>query len=358
MRRIFILLVLTLSIAATAKDNLKYIEASELTLVGKLMPTSNPYHRVDTTVYKGFSRNENTLVRMSSGMAVTFKTNSKNIFIKAQYAYIRYTDNTNSISARGFDLYIKKDGQWLWAGANCAKAGKENIEEVSIIEDMDGKMKECLLYLPTYSEEKSIQIGVDEKAVIEAIDNPFRHRIAVFGSSFTHGSSTTRAGLAWPAQLSRMTGLQMLSLGCSGSSKLQDYFADVLADVEADAFLFDSFSNPSAKQIEERLFPFIERLQEAHPGVPLIFQRTIYREQRNFSLKAEQNQSERMEVADSLMAIAVKKYPNVYYITPNATAKSHETSVDGVHPDNYGYTLWAESISKPLVRILKKYGIK
>ena len=44
-----------------------YTEAADLTLIGKLMPgkTQNPYHRVDTTLYKGFTRRENHLVRMS-----------------------------------------------------------------------------------------------------------------------------------------------------------------------------------------------------------------------------------------------------------------------------------------------------
>ena len=30
----------------------------------------------------------------------------------------------------------------------------------------------------------------------------------------------------------------------------------------------------------------------------------------------------------------------------------------GIHPDNYGYTLWAKSIEKPVLKILKKYGIR
>ena len=49
---------------------------------------------------------------------------------------------------------------------------------------------------------------------------------------------------------------------------------------------------------------------------------------------------------------------NVYFIQPNATDELHETSVDGTHPGDLGYTLWAKSIQKPLLKILKKYGIK
>ena len=168
--------------------------------------------------------------------------------------------------------YIRKDGEWLWANSGVASNPERDF---TLISSMDGTMHECILYFPLYSEEYSIQIGVEEDAVIEAVGNPFRHRLAVFGSSFTHGSSTSRSGMAYPAQFSRATGMQMLSLGCSGNCRLQPYFADVMADVEADAYVFDTFSNPDWKTIKKRLIPFIDRLVEAHPGKPLIFQRTI-----------------------------------------------------------------------------------
>ena len=230
--------------------------------------------------------------------------------------------------------------------------------DLTIIKDMDSNDKECLLYLPLFAELRSLEIGVQEGSVIEAIPNPFRYRIGIFGSSFTHGASASRSGMTYPAQLARMTGLQLLSLGCSGNCKMQDYFADVLCAADVDAFIFDSFSNPSVEQVKERLFPFIEKVQAAHPGIPLIFQRTIYWESRNFKRSSDEFQAERIQVADSLMAIACEKYPDVYYIYPNASDKKHETSVDGTHPGDYGYTLWAESIRKPVTKILKKYGIQ
>jgi lysophospholipase L1-like esterase len=132
----------------------------------------------------------------------------------------------------------------------------------------------------------------------------------------------------------------------------------VLCDADVDAFIFDCFSNPDAKMIEERLFPFIEKIQAAHPGKPLIFQQTIYRESRNFCLSAADKESKKQAMAEKLMKEAVKKYKDVYFIQTNATNEIHSTSVDGIHPSDYGYTLWAESIRKPIVKILKKYGIR
>ena len=66
-----------------------------------------------------------------------------------------------------------------------------------------------------------------------------------------------------------------------------------------------------------------------------------------------------MAVADSIMAVAVKRYKDVYYIkSSNAASPDHETTTDGIHPSDFGYHIWAESVRKPLVKILRKYGIK
>ena len=362
MKRLTVILAMALiaiSAGAQTPKNVKYAytEASDLNLIGKIIDTPNPYHRVDTVRYKGFTKGENEQVRSSAGLAVLFKTNSSVISVLADYGYMNRATNTMGISLRGYDLYIKKDGEWLYAASKAAGNGKEE-DNLVIIKDMDGSMKECMLYLPIYSEEYSVKIGVQEGAVLEAIESPFRHRIGIFGSSYTQGISTSRPGMSYPMQLMRMTGLQLLSLGCSGNCKMQPYFADVLCDADVDAFIFDCFSNPDAKMIEERLFPFIEKIQAAHPGKPLIFQQTIYRESRNFSLSAADKESKKQAMAEKLMKEAVKKYKDVYFIQTNATNEIHSTSVDGIHPSDYGYTLWAESIRKPVVKILKKYGIR
>ena len=297
----------SMSQAQQTPKNVKYTftEASDLTLIGKLFPdTPNPYHRIDTVKYKGFTKSENQQVRESSGIAVSFKTNSSVISIKTNYAYLYYGINTGGFSARGYDLYIKKDGKWLWAAAGAAPLNKEQDYNYVILKNMDNTEKECLLYLPLFSEENSIQIGVQEGATITKGEAPFRHRIGIFGSSFTHGTSTSRPGMTYPAQFTRNTGIQMLSIGCSGNCKMQTYFADALADADVDAFVFDPFSNPDAAMIKERLFPFIEKLQAAHPGVPLIFQQTIYREKRNFDHWAENVEAAKMEMADSMMNLA------------------------------------------------------
>ena len=72
------LVALTGSLSAQTPKDVRYVftEASDLNLIGKIhKETPNPYHRVDTVKYKGFTKSENFQVRCPAGLAVLFKTN-------------------------------------------------------------------------------------------------------------------------------------------------------------------------------------------------------------------------------------------------------------------------------------------
>ena len=342
---------------------IRYVEASSLNLIGRTFTdTSNPYHRVDTDRFPGFNPVETRQLHSPSGMAVLFRTDSRNIRVSADWGYVYEAHTSMAMSYRGFDLYIlSKKGVWEYAGSVATKTIRQirRPDDMLVIKDMDGTVHDCMLYFPIYSELLSCKIGVDEGAVIEPLASPFRHKVLFYGSSFTQGIGTSRAGMTYPIQWMRMSGLQVVSVATSGRCLMQPYMVPVLETSDADAFVFDTFSNPEAPLIRERLIPFIDRLVAAHPGKPLIFQRTIYRERRRYDKGLDQLESAKERVVDSLFA-AIKgnpAYKDVYLITPSA-ADRHETSVDGTHPEDWGYTLWARSIAAPLKKILRRYGIK
>jgi len=361
MKKFFLAIAaLFVSAALFAQDDFYFTEASDLTIVGKVFPdTPNPYERMDFTKYGGWDPKDINLLEMSAGVIVSFRTDSPEIAVKPVFKEIG-RGNASGFATRGFDLYIKKDGKWLWAGvcAYSTNPDRENGKVRTIVKDMDETVKECILYLPNFSKEISVGIGIKKGSMIEKGAVPFRHRICLHGSSFMHGSSTGRAGQTVPGYLTRMTGMQFCSLGVSGDCKMQPQFANALKDADVDAFVFDSFSNGSDKTVEANLFNFIETIQAAKPGVPMIFMRTIWREKRNFNKEVDEAEAKKYAKAEELMAKAVKKYKDVYFISSNATSDLHETTVDGTHPGDWGYWLWADSVRKPILKILAKYGIK
>lgn len=360
-RIICLLLLLAAGYAAFAQEpELVFTEASNLTLFGKVFQdTPNPYQRMDFERFGGWDAKDINLLEMSSGIVVSFKTDSPSVWVKPEFKHLSGTRNSGWAS-RGFDLYIKKDGKWLWAGVCNYKydTQTENGRVLHLVKNMDNSLKECIMYLPTESKLTSVKVGVEKGCLLEAGEVPFRHKICLHGSSFMHGICTGRAGQTVPGFLSRSTGMQFCSLGVSGDCRMQPQFAAALAQADVDAYVFDAFSNGNASTVEANLFNFIETIQAARPGVPLIFMSTIWREGRNFDREHDKAEGQKIAMADSLMRIAVKRYKDIYYIKSDATSAMHETSVDGVHPGDYGYWLWAESVRKPILRILRRYGIR
>jgi hypothetical protein len=360
MKRLLLSLVLVMGIVsvASAQDEpgIKYTDALKLTLIGKIAPTPQPYHRLDTVKYHEFNKYQNYLVHESAGLAFVFKTNSSRLYIRTYYHWIPGHQNMTTINVAGYDLYIKKNNEWLYANS---MVNPNNGKTLKIMEHMVPGEKECLLYLPAFSIVDSIAIGVDENSHIEGIPNPFRHRIVIFGSSFTHGTCANRPGTSYPMIMERKSGLYFMSLGVSGNSMLQQSFAKVLADADADAFVFDAFSNPSAQMIAERFEPFIQTIRKSHPTTPLIFMQTIYRERRNFNTEYDKEEQAKMDMGEKVVKKAMLTDKNIYFLNPkNITGDDHETSTDGVHPSQLGYAHWAQTMQPLIVKILAKYGIK
>ena len=367
-RYLLIAAALWLAAVATAADGAKeieYVDAQRLNHIGKLCKTSNPYNRVEVADYPELNAKESNLLRCCAGEAILFETDAQEIWVTAKYGYREFNRAMPATAAVGFNLFIERDGEWLWAASKCnadgkTKEGEPRIEQpLKLIANMDGSMKRCILYLPLFAELTSLEIGVPHGAKIKAMRNPFRHEIAVFGSSYTHGSCATCAGMTYPAFLQRQTGLNLCAFGMSGNSKLQRVMGEILGGTKADAYICDAFSNPTTEEIGERIRPFIGEIRKRSRKAPIIFLRTIYREGRLFDLKAEQREQKRMEYVDSLMKHITAEFADVYYVdAADQTGTDHLTSADGVHPCSWGYKRWADAIQKPVTEILAKYGIE
>ena len=359
MRKLTVLLAFLLLPLYLMAQGTKYVSAQELSLIGKDLQTSNPYERIDTAAYK-MPKEVLYMCLHSTGLAVGFKTDSRNIRAQWKTDSGDVGNNMTAIMAKGLDLYIKKDGQWLFAGVGRPSvSGDKGTHKGNLVVNMDEGMKECILYLPLWTRLYDLEIGVDSLSTLEPLDQPFRHKIIVHGSSITHGASASRSGMAYPALFERQTGMETVNLGFSGNCTMQKEFAEYLAKTQADAFVFDTFSNPSAQVIQERFDTFVDIIRKAHPGVPLIFLQTIRREGRNFSQSIEKFESDKIKAAREVVQKRMKTDPDVYFIDPGTwTGTDHMASQDGTHPTDLGFYRMTEIMRPEILRILKLYGIE
>ena len=204
------LMVLPFTASGQQKDNITYVPAQELLLVGKATTEGEYFHRVDTAKYRTMPPTVKKLFTNSAGLAISFTTNSPVIKAKWMVPDNYQLPNLTRVAQKGLDLYIKRDGKWQFAGVGIP--GGVTTEKV-LVDNMGTEEKECLLYLPLYDELKSLEIGVSSDAHIRKGENPFKEKIVVYGSSILQGASASRPGMAYPARLSRSSGYNFINLG-------------------------------------------------------------------------------------------------------------------------------------------------
>ena len=162
-------LLLTLNAAgAQEKQPLRYVDAATLTVIGKSMPTPKLFQRVDTARYELWQPVKNYSA-FSTGLAVVFRTDSRTIRARWKTGGYGLGHNMTAIARKGLDLYIERDGQWVYAGFGWPKGDNHDS---ALVEYMDQGEKTCLLYLPLWDEVLSLELGVDGDSRIEAVPNP------------------------------------------------------------------------------------------------------------------------------------------------------------------------------------------
>ncbi len=343
---------------AKEKGKVKFVDATGFTILNRTQSDAPLLQRLNVNKYPELPSKVNQYFTYTTGLAIGFRTNSRNIHARWTTTDKATGVNTTLINQSGMDLYIRRGEEWIFAGIGTPTF--KDTHQSPVVEDMDDSMKECILYLPLFNKLTALELGIDEDAYIEALPNPFRHKIVVVGSSITHGASASRPGLAYPAMLNRAFGFEFTNLGACGLCRLDDFYAQIVCDSEADAFLFDAFSNPSAQQIEERLLKFVARIREKHPETPLIFLQTEVRETTNFDLyKRSWEGKKRQAAIEGMKQVQAAGYKNIYFINPGLIlGDDHEGTTDGVHPNDAGFERIVKSLQPKLKKIFRKHGIE
>lgn len=358
MKKIFAIAAIALgALSVYAGGNRQYVNALDLNIVNRAQPIDSGFDRLGTDRYPDLSDRVKKYCKHTTGLAVAFRTNSREIDAKWKTQLAAGGFNINPMQWGGLALYIKRDGKWQYAGAG--RPTMKTKHHDNMVGNLDGTTHDCLLYLPMWTGVDSLTIGVDSAAVVTPLPNPFTKRVVVMGSSITHGASASRPGIDFVARLQRLTDWEMPNLGYSGSCKMEPALAQVIADTKADAFVFDPFSNPSPEEITSRFKPFVDTIRAAHPTTPLIFIQTLVRETGNFNPGQRDFEARKRQAArDAFQSLVNAGYKDIYLIDPGMPLDpGHDDTADGIHPTDAGFEKITNHLLPRLREILAPYGI-
>jgi hypothetical protein len=290
------------------------------------------------------------LSRQSAGYVVRFETDSTSIWVDYELGATRLAlFNMTAIGVSGVDLYAKdKHGEWRWAG--CSRPESTAIKQ-EVGKDMEAGMREYALYLPLRNTVRRLSIGVMKGARFSPIAPRKEKPLVFYGTSITHGESASRPGMACTAILGRRLGLPVVNLGFSGNGKLDMGMAELLADIDASAYIIDCLPNLNAGLVRQRCGPFVRRLREVRLDTPII----LVEDRRNTNswimpardAHHTRNHAALREIFEELVAGGV---PGLYYIKgDDLLGGDAEASTDGAHPSDLGFVRQADRF-EPMLR--------
>ncbi|MBE6689122.1 MAG: hypothetical protein E7588_07605 [Ruminococcaceae bacterium] len=324
---------------------------SAFDIYGLYNPHDNVYYRrMPSEIAKSVSDGVAHLSCQTAGGRIRFSTDSNYIAIKyvgscLAMAHMPSTGNT------GFDLYIDGD--------NGSEYYRTFVPPTSFDKEYDriiylpvGK-KYVTINFPLYNGVRELYIGVREGSFVgEGKKYKYDKPVVYYGSSITQGGCASRPGNAYQAILSRMLDCDFINLGFSGSGKGEKNMCDYIASLDMSAFFMDYDHNaPNVDHLRATHEALYLTVREKHPDIPIIMA------SKSDDVKYDSFIPARRSVIYETYRKALERGENVYFIDGQqifGVEFRDCCTVDGCHPNDYGFVQMAKYFYPYLKRALEK----
>ncbi|MCK9179516.1 MAG: SGNH/GDSL hydrolase family protein [Bacteroides sp.] len=351
-----LILFLFCIISLGLKAQYVYHNAEEFPLYGKISDnTELHFERLDKSLKDKVSRPYLWfLSKNTAGLAVRFKTNSKNLAFKWEVVNNATMNHMAPTGIKGLDLYCFKEGKWKFV--NCARPSDNHKSEAVLSAQKEVAVSEYMVYLPLYDGIKQLEIGVDSLAFIAdpEIESPRRDKSIVwYGTSIAQGGCASRPGMAHTNILSRWLDCEIFNLGFSGNGQLDYEIAEFFVQSDASLFVLDCMPNVWEQKVYENLENFYNIIRAKHPTTPILFVQNPWFSLMEFDEGSYNSLVTKDKALDEVYAKIKNKDPNVYYHnSKDFLGDDGEATVDGIHYTDLGFHRCAEAMYPMLKKIL------
>lgn len=288
----------------------------------------------------------------TSGGRVRFKTDSSFVAINTKMCNVCKMDHFALTGSGGFDLYVKDGGELRFVSTfrpplEC-KDGYESLFDFGTKE-----MREIVINFPLYSDVCELYIGLEagaavEKATLYATKKP----VVFYGSSITQGGCASRPGNAYPSILSRKYDFDFINLGFSGSARGEREIAEYIASLDMSVFVYDYDHNAhSAEHLEKTHEAMFKLIREAHPKLPIIMMSAT-----SMPRCFDNKELRRQIIYKTYENAKASGDENVYFWDGTKEFAPYEEwgTVEGCHPNDFGFVGMARALEKTFEEILNK----
>ena len=331
-------------------------------IYGLYNPLTEPdFKRMPTEVAANVSEGVRKLSLHTAGGRVRFSTDSPYIVIKAVMPKITHFSHMPLTGSSGFDLYIDApDG-------SASAFHRTFVPPYNMTDGYESKVminrpgKRCFtIHFPLYNPVTALYVGVAKGSVLEE-GAPYRDLapIVYYGSSITQGGCASHPGNCYQNMISRALGVDHINLGFSGSGLAEDVMVNYMTGLSMSAFVSDYDHNAlTADHLQNTHFKMYQAIREKHPHIPYIMiSRSDFYYDNIYIGGAESSIRRREVIWDSYRRAVAQGDQNVYFIDGeriHTGTYGDCCTVDGGHPNDLGFQLFAEQIGDVLRRCLRE----
>ena len=315
------------------------------------------YTRLPAAMKKRVSTQVWNLSQNSAGLSISFKTNSNKIIVRYQVDKPYSMPHMPATGVSGIDLYVKNlKGMWAFA------SGKYTFKDTIVYKfeniDQHQGIKNFKLYLPLYNTVKWLEIGVPDTCNFSFVVRNSKKPVIVLGTSIVQGACASRPGMAWTAIVERALDIHVINLGFSGFGQLQKSIINMIAETDAELFILDCMPNMLPTRIDtkitrKRIVNAVKRIRRVRKNTPVIltehpgFTDQIINKKHN-NLVYQINHV----LNDAYVTLKKLGFKNIYVLSAKQINLDINSTVDGIHPSDYGMILYAEAYKKIIRNIL------
>lgn len=311
---------------------------------------------------KSFTTNEInegalTLSNHTSGVCVRFRSDSKQIVIRAILAFSSDMDHMTRAGSCGFDSYCKPlNGEWTYNAT--VKPGRDQngvVRNISAVigKNPEGRLCDWMVNFPLYGGVEKVELGFQEGSILlEATPHKYKDPVLFYGSSITQGGCASRPGNQYTSMLCRKVGAPQINLGFSGSGRGEIALAHRIAGLKLSAFVYDYDHNaPDPEHLQKTHEPFFQAIRSVQKDLPIIMMSKC-----DYYPTAVNDL--RREIIRTTFLNAVKNGDkHVYYIDGEKLFGKNmrdACTVDGCHPNDLGFYRMYKNVLPVLKKALKE----
>ncbi len=293
----------------------------------------------------------------TAGLNIRFRTKATDIYVRYTVGGKLNMPHMSTTGVSGVDLYaVDKNGGWQWSGQWSGGFHFGDTIQYHYAHLPDKYVKEYHLYLPLYNNVKWLEIGVPDGSKLTWLPVSPNKPIVVYGTSIAQGACASRPGMAWTAILGRRLHRPVINLGFSGNGRLEKPIADALKELDPQIYVIDCLPNMTGfpkDTIKERLTHTVQSLRNAKPDIPVLIVDDPHPTIGSLDKRLHDNHVKVNKVAEKVFAhLKSSGIENIYLLTAEDIGLGIESTVAGIHPNDYGMEQYASAYEKIIRKIL------